>query len=58
MSVRYIEVHVQTSRMKTYHPILESNGHDSGFVKPALCVIEVEDKCCSRCEVMQALWKL
>ena len=30
--------------MKTYRPPLESNGCDSGFVKSALCVLEIDDK--------------
>ncbi len=30
--------------MKTYHLSLERNGHDSGFVKLALCILEVDDK--------------
>ena len=30
--------------MKTYHPPLESSGRDSGYVKSALYVLEVDDK--------------
>ena len=30
--------------MKTYHPPLESNGRDSGFVKSPLYVLETDDK--------------
>ena len=30
--------------MKTYRPSLERNGRDSGFVKSALCILEVDDK--------------
>ena len=30
--------------MKTYHRPLESNGCDSGFVKSALYVLEIDDK--------------
>ena len=30
--------------MKTYHPPLESNGRDSGFVKSALYVLEIDNK--------------
>ena len=37
-------IHVQTLRMQTYHPPLESNGRDSGFVKSALYVLETDDK--------------
>ena len=30
--------------MKTYRPPLESNGRNSGFVKSALYVLEIDDK--------------
>ena len=41
---RRAKTRVQTSRMKTYCPSLERNGGDSGFIKSALCVLEVDDK--------------
>ena len=31
--------------MKTYCSPLESNGHNSEFVKSALCVLEIDDTC-------------
>ena len=57
VSVGY-RVYVQTSRMKTYRHLLERNGRNSGFMKTALCVVEVDDNLCSHCLDMQALWKL
>ena len=30
--------------MKTYRPPLESNGLDAGFVKLALCILDIDDK--------------
>ena len=31
-------------RNKSYHPLLERNGSDSGFVKSALCILKIDNK--------------